>query len=217
MRHSTIAILAVLLSFSEDAFAQAAKPRVTVATIGHAGHGKSMLTSAITGVLSDRGRARFVPFKEVSSPSGITEQGTSVTAARVEYETAKARYVHIDCDTDDDVTILLAAKRPKLDGAILVVSAADGPMPQTREHIVMARLRGITSLIVFLNKVDLVDDPELLDLVELELRELLTANEYDGEAIPIIRGSALKALQRDEEGEKAILALLEEMDSRFVK
>ena len=149
----------------------------------------------------------------------IVFTGTSVTAARVEYETAKARYVHIDCDPDDDVTILLAPKRPKLDGVILVVSAASGPMPQTREHIVMTRLRGITSLVVFLNKVDQAD-PDLLELVELELRELrelLTAHEYDSDAIPIIRGSALKALQRDEEGEKAILALLEEMDSRFVK
>lgn len=203
---------------ADPAKAQPGKRRVTIATIGHADHGKSTLTAAITGVLSDRGEGRFVSYDKVTDVSEIVVQRVRVAAARVEYETDTIRYDHIDCATNTDVTRLLSAEGVTLDGAILVVSAADGPMPQTREHLILANKRGLTSLIVYINKIDLAD-PELVDLVELEMRELLTATGFEADTVPFIRGSALMALTRTkpEIGERSILALLRALDSSFAK
>jgi elongation factor Tu len=193
------------------------KPTIRVVILGHDSHGKSTLTAAITKVLYKTGGAKFVPYDDIESPSEVVVQGIKVAAAQIEYETPKAHYVHVDCRSNSDYTKLLTSEGVAMDGAILVVSAQDGPMPQTREHIILARKRGINSIIVYINKVDLVNDTELLDLVELEVRELLTAHGYNGKAVPFIRGSALMALvgTRDEIGGKTIIELLSAMDKHF--
>ncbi|HEV8577744.1 MAG TPA: GTP-binding protein [Thermoanaerobaculia bacterium] len=203
---------------AQQGSAQPSKPVVRVATIGHQDHGKSTLAAAITRVLSDTGGAKLASYNELANASEISVQGVKLAAAQVEYETEKARYVHVDCRAAADCEKLLSGK-VKLDGVILVVSAADGPMPQTREQIVLAHKSGIESVIVYLNKVDLIDDPELLQLVELEVRELLTMNGFKGDTVPFIRGSALMALRntRDDIGKSSILKLLSAMDAAFAK
>jgi elongation factor Tu len=190
-----------------------AKPARRIVVLGHEGHGKSTLTAAITRVLSTDGKTKFVAYEELARPSEITIQRVTVPATRVTYETAKARYVHIDCRGEAQIRKLLG--RVSMDGAILVVAANDGPMPQTREQIELARKSGIRSMVVYLNKVDLNQDPELLQLVELETRELLSRNGYA--SVPFIRGSALAALRGTDKrlGEDSIRSLLAAMDQHF--
>ena len=171
------------------------KPHVNVGTIGHVDHGKTTLTAAITKVLATRGLAQFVAFDQIDRAPEERERGITIATAHVEYETAKRHYAHVDCPGHADYIKNMITGAAQMDGAILVVSAADGPMPQTREHILLARQVGVPSIVVFLNKVDMVDDPELLELVELELRELLTKYNFPGDETPIVRGSALKALE----------------------
>ena len=171
------------------------KPHVNVGTIGHVDHGKSMLTSAITKVLSTVGLARYVPFEEIDKAPEERERGITINIAHVEYETEKRHYAHIDCPGHADYVKNMITGAAQMDGAILVVSAPDGPMPQTREHILLARQVGVPYIVVFINKVDLMEDEELLELVELEVRELLTKYEFPGEEAPVIRGSATKALE----------------------
>jgi elongation factor Tu len=171
------------------------KPHVNVGTIGHVDHGKTTLTAAITKVLSKRGWAEFVPFDQIDKAPEERERGITIATAHVEYQTANRHYAHVDCPGHADYIKNMITGAAQMDGAILVVAATDGPMPQTREHILLARQVGVPSMVVFLNKVDAVDDSELLDLVELEVRELLTKYEFPGEKTPIVRGSALKALE----------------------
>ena len=171
------------------------KPHVNVGTIGHVDHGKTTLTAAITKVLATRGLAQFVAFDQIDRAPEERERGITIATAHVEYETANRHYAHVDCPGHADYIKNMITGAAQMDGAILVVSAADGPMPQTREHILLARQVGVPSIVVFLNKVDMVDDPELLELVELELRELLTKYNFPGDETPIVRGSALKALE----------------------
>jgi elongation factor Tu len=171
------------------------KPHVNVGTIGHVDHGKTTLTAAITKVLATRGLAQFVAFDQIDRAPEERERGITIATAHVEYETANRHYAHVDCPGHADYIKNMITGAAQMDGAILVVSAADGPMPQTREHILLARQVGVPSIVVFLNKVDMVDDPELLELVELELRELLTKYNFPGDDTPIVRGSALKALE----------------------
>ena len=196
------------------------KPHVNVGTIGHVDHGKTTLTSALTKVCSDRGMAKFVSYDEVAKAS--ESQGRrdptkilTIAISHVEYETEKRHYAHVDCPGHADYVKNMITGAAQMDGAILVVSAADGPMPQTREHILLARQVGVPYIVVFLNKADKVDDKELLDLVELEVRELLTKYEFPGDKIPIIAGSALKAMEGDQGplGVPAILKLLEAIDT----
>ena len=196
------------------------KPHVNIGTIGHVDHGKTTLTSAITKVLSEKGLSKFVTYDEVAKASaaqGRRDETKILTIAtsHVEYETEKRHYAHVDCPGHMDYVKNMITGAAQMDGAILVVSAVDGPMPQTREHILLARQVGVPSIVVFLNKVDAIDDPELLDLVELEVRELLSKYEFPGEEVPIVRGSALKALQGDksEIGEGSIIKLMEEIDN----
>jgi elongation factor Tu len=190
------------------------KPHVNVGTIGHIDHGKTTLTSAITQVLH-----KFDPkvavrsFDSIDNAPEEKERGITIATAHVEYSTSKRHYAHVDCPGHADYIKNMITGAAQMDGAILVVSAADGPMPQTREHILLARQVGVPYVVVFMNKIDMVDDPELLDLVELEVRELLTFYEFPGDEIPVVRGSALKALEGDAEGEKQILALMEAVDS----
>jgi elongation factor Tu len=190
------------------------KPHVNVGTIGHIDHGKTTLTSAITQILH-----KFDPkilvrsFDSIDNAPEEKERGITIATAHVEYTTAKRHYAHVDCPGHADYIKNMITGAAQMDGAILVVSAADGPMPQTREHILLARQVGVPYVVVFMNKIDMVDDPELLDLVELEVRELLTFYEFPGDEIPVVRGSALKALEGDAEGEKQILALMEAVDS----
>jgi len=190
------------------------KPHVNVGTIGHIDHGKTTLTSAITQVLH-----KFDPkvavrsFDSIDNAPEEKERGITIATAHVEYSTSKRHYAHVDCPGHADYIKNMITGAAQMDGAILVVSAADGPMPQTREHILLARQVGVPYIVVFMNKIDMVDDPELLDLVELEVRELLTFYEFPGDEIPVVRGSALKALEGDAEGEKQILALMEAVDS----
>lgn len=169
------------------------KPHVNIGTIGHVDHGKTMLTSAITEVLSKKGLAEYVPFEQIDKAPEEKERGITIAIAHVEYETKKRHYAHVDCPGHADYIKNMITGAAQMDGAVLVVSAQDGPMPQTREHILLARQVGVPAIVVFLNKVDLVEDKELLDLVELEVSELLTKYEFPGEEIPVIRGSALKA------------------------
>ena len=189
------------------------KPHVNIGTIGHVDHGKTTLTAAMTMIL-----ARNNPDVEVRSFDSIDnapeerERGITIATAHVEYETDNRHYAHVDCPGHADYIKNMITGAAQMDGAILVVSAADGPMPQTREHILLARQVGVPYIVVFLNKVDMVDDEELLDLVELEVRELLTQYEFPGDDIPVIRGSALKAMEGDAEAEKAVLELLSAMD-----
>ena len=171
------------------------KPHVNVGTIGHVDHGKTTLTAAITKVLATRGLAQFVAFDQIDRAPEERERGITIATAHVEYETGKRHYAHVDCPGHADYIKNMITGAAQMDGAILVVSAADGPMPQTREHILLARQVGVPSIVVFLNKVDMVDDPELLELVELELRELLSKYNFPGDETPIVRGSALKALE----------------------
>jgi elongation factor Tu len=173
------------------------KPHVNIGTIGHVDHGKTTLTAAITKHLSQKGLAEFRPFDSIDNAPEEKERGVTINVAHVEYETAKRHYAHVDCPGHADYIKNMISGAAHMDGTILVVAASDGPMPQTREHILLARQVRVPYVVVYLNKVDLVDDPELLDLVELELRELLTQYEFPGDEIPIIRGSALKALEAD--------------------
>ncbi len=192
------------------------KPHVNVGTIGHVDHGKTTLTAAITEVLEKEGLAKFVSFDEIDKAPEEKERGITIATAHVEYETVNRHYAHVDCPGHADYVKNMITGAAQMDGAILVVSAADGPMPQTREHILLARQVGVPYIIVFLNKVDMVDDPELLDLVELEVRELLSQYEFPGDDIPIIRGSALKALESGDpkaEETKCIFELLEAVDN----
>ena len=171
------------------------KPHVNVGTIGHVDHGKTTLTAAITKCLSNRGGAKFIAFDEIDKAPEERERGITIATAHVEYETGNRHYAHVDCPGHADYVKNMITGAAQMDGAILVVSAADGPMPQTREHILLARQVGVPYIVVYMNKVDMVDDPELLELVELEVRELLSQYEFPGDEIPVIKGSALKALE----------------------
>ena len=188
------------------------KPHVNVGTIGHVDHGKTTLTAAITTVLSKTGKAKAMAYDSIDAAPEEKERGITINTAHVEYESEKRHYAHVDCPGHADYVKNMITGAAQMDGGILVVSAADGPMPQTREHILLARQVGVPALVVFLNKVDMVDDPELLDLVEMEVRDLLTQYEFPGDTIPIVKGSALKGLNGDAEGEKQILALIQAVD-----
>lgn len=193
------------------------KPHVNVGTIGHVDHGKTSLTAALTRVLSKKGKAKEMQYAEIAKGGVVRDSSKILTVAvsHVEYETEKRHYAHIDCPGHADYIKNMITGAAQMDGAILVVSAADGPMPQTREHVLLARQVNVPNLVVFLNKADLVDDKELLDLVEVEIRDLLKKYEFPGDTTPIIRGSALKALEGDtgELGEQAIMKLLEALDT----
>jgi len=191
------------------------KPHVNVGTIGHVDHGKTTLTSAITTVLSKKGFAEAKRYDQIDAAPEEKERGITIATCHVEYQTDKRHYAHVDCPGHADYVKNMITGAAQMDGAILVVSAADGPMPQTREHILLARQVGVPSMVVFLNKVDMVDDKELLDLVELEVRELLTKYKFPGDEIPIVKGSALKAMEGDsgELGEQAIMKLMTALDS----
>src|SRR5215468_4158198 len=190
------------------------KPHVNVGTIGHIDHGKTTLTAAITKVLAERKLASFVPFDQIDKAPEERERGITINTAHVEYETAKRHYAHVDCPGHADYIKNMITGAAQMDGAILVVAASEGPMPQTREHILLARQVGVPAIVVFMNKVDMVDDPELLDLVELEVRELLSKYEFPGDVIPIVKGSALKALEGDQSeiGAASIKHLMAEVD-----
>ena len=191
------------------------KPHVNIGTIGHVDHGKTTLTAAITKVQSTKGFAKFTAFDQIDKAPEEKARGITISTAHVEYETANRHYAHVDCPGHADYVKNMITGAAQMDGAILVVSAADGPMPQTREHILLARQVGVPALVVFLNKCDMVDDPELLDLVELEVRELLSKYEFPGDDIPMIRGSALAALEDSskELGHDAVLKLMDAVDS----
>ncbi len=189
------------------------KPHVNIGTIGHIDHGKTTLTSAITQVLHKLDPKMTVrSFDSIDNAPEEKERGITIATAHVEYSTSKRHYAHVDCPGHADYIKNMITGAAQMDGAILVVSAADGPMPQTREHILLARQVGVPYVVVFMNKCDMVDDPELLDLVELEVRELLTFYEFPGDEIPVVRGSALKALEGDAEAEKQVLALMDAVD-----
>ncbi|XP_042012698.1 elongation factor Tu, mitochondrial-like [Salvia splendens] len=191
------------------------KPHVNVGTIGHVDHGKTTLTAAITKVLAEEGKAKAIAFDEIDKAPEEKKRGITIATAHVEYETVKRHYAHVDCPGHADYVKNMITGAAQMDGGILVVSAPDGPMPQTKEHILLARQVGVPSLVCFLNKVDAVDDPELLELVEMELRELLSFYKFPGDDIPIVRGSALSALEgkNEEIGKKAILKLMDAVDS----
>ena len=193
---------------------QRTKPHCNIGTIGHVDHGKTTLTAAITKVLAKTGGAKFVAYDQIDKTPEEKARGITISTAHVEYETAKRHYAHVDCPGHSDYVKNMITGAAQMDGAILVVNAADGPMPQTREHILLARQVGVPALVVFLNKVDTVNDKELLDLVEMEIRELLTSYGYPGDKTPIIKGSALKAIEGDAElGEKPILSLMDAVDA----
>jgi elongation factor Tu len=190
------------------------KPHCNIGTIGHVDHGKTSLTAAITKVLAKAGGAKFTAYDQIDKAPEEKARGITISTAHVEYETANRHYAHVDCPGHADYVKNMITGAAQMDGAILVVSAADGPMPQTREHILLARQVGVPALVVFMNKVDMVDDPELLDLVEMEVRELLSKYDFPGDKIPIIKGSALCALEDKDPklGEEAILALMKAVD-----
>ena len=190
------------------------KPHCNIGTIGHVDHGKTSLTAAITKILAKAGGAKFTAYDQIDKAPEEKARGITISTAHVEYETANRHYAHVDCPGHADYVKNMITGAAQMDGAILVVSAADGPMPQTREHILLARQVGVPALVVFMNKVDMVDDPELLDLVEMEVRELLSKYEFPGDTIPIIKGSALCALEDKDPklGEEAILALMKAVD-----
>ena len=189
------------------------KPHVNIGTIGHIDHGKTTLTAAITAVMAKHDSTNTArSFDSIDNAPEERERGITIATARVEYTTAQRHYAHVDCPGHADYIKNMITGAAQMDGAILVVAATDGPMPQTREHILLARQVGVPSLTVFLNKVDMVDDPELLELVELEVRELLSSYDFPGDDIPVVQGSALKALEGDAEGEKSIDALMEAVD-----
>ena len=191
------------------------KPHCNIGTIGHVDHGKTSLTAAITKVLAKAGGATFTAYDQIDKAPEERARGITISTAHVEYETANRHYAHVDCPGHADYVKNMITGAAQMDGAILVVSAADGPMPQTREHILLARQVGVPALVVFLNKVDMVDDPELLELVEMEVRELLSSYQFPGDDIPIVKGSALMALEdkNPEIGEEAILELMDAVDA----
>ena len=190
------------------------KPHCNIGTIGHVDHGKTSLTAAITKILAKTGGATYTAYDQIDKAPEERERGITISTAHVEYETQNRHYAHVDCPGHADYVKNMITGAAQMDGAILVVSAADGPMPQTREHILLARQVGVPALVVYMNKVDMVDDPELLDLVELEVRELLKSYQFPGDDIPVIRGSALCALEdkQPEIGEKSVLDLMAEVD-----
>ena len=191
------------------------KPHCNIGTIGHVDHGKTSLTAAITKVLAETGGATFTAYDQIDKAPEEKARGITISTAHVEYETKKRHYAHVDCPGHADYVKNMITGAAQMDGAILVVSAADGPMPQTREHILLARQVGVPALVVFMNKVDMVDDPELLELVELEVRELLSKYDFPGDDIPIVKGSALMALEnkKPEIGHDAILKLMDAVDA----
>ncbi len=193
------------------------KPHCNIGTIGHVDHGKTSLTAAITKVLAESGKAQFTAYDQIDKAPEERERGITISTAHVEYETDKRHYAHVDCPGHADYVKNMITGAAQMDGAILVCSAADGPMPQTREHILLARQVGVPALVVFLNKVDMVDDQELIDLVEMEVRELLSSYEFPGDTIPIIKGSALMALEdkKPEIGKEAILKLMDAVDENI--
>ena len=188
------------------------KDHVNIGTIGHVDHGKTTLTAAITKVLSQKGYAKFEDYADIDKAPEERERGITINTAHVEYETDARHYAHVDCPGHADYVKNMITGAAQMDGAILVVSAADGPMPQTREHILLARQVGVPAIVVYLNKADQVDDPELIELVEMEVRELLSSYDFPGDDIPIVVGSALKALEGDAEAEKSILELMAKVD-----
>ena len=188
------------------------KPHVNIGTIGHVDHGKTTLTAAITTVLAKQGLAQASDYSQIDAAQEEKERGITINTAHVEYETENRHYAHMDAPGHADYIKNMITGAAQMDGAILVVAATDGPMPQTREHILLARQVGVEYIVVFLNKCDLVDDPELIDLVEMEVRDLLSEYDYPGDDVPVIRGSALKALQGDPEQEKVILELMKTVD-----
>ena len=194
---------------------QRTKPHLNIGTIGHVDHGKTTLTAAITKVLAEKGGADFVPFDQIDKAPEERERGVTINIAHVEYQTDKRHYAHVDCPGHADYIKNMITGAAQMDGAILVVSAADGPMPQTREHILLARQVGVPSIVVYLNKADMVDDPELLELVELEVRDLLSKYQFPGDDIPVVTGSALKALEGEasEMGADSIIRLMDAVDS----
>ena len=189
------------------------KPHLNIGTIGHVDHGKTTLTAAITKHLARKGLAEFRPFDSIDNAPEEKERGVTINICHVEYQTVKRHYAHVDCPGHADYIKNMISGAAHMDGTILVVAASDGPMPQTREHILLARQVQVPYIVVYMNKVDLVDDPELLDLVELELRELLTAYEFPGDDIPIIRGSALKALENDDDNDPDVQSIYKLMDA----
>lgn len=191
------------------------KPHCNIGTIGHVDHGKTTLTAAITKVMAEKGGAEFMAYDQIDKAPEEKARGITISTAHVEYETTARHYAHVDCPGHADYVKNMITGAAQMDGAILVVAATDGAMPQTREHILLARQVGVPALVVFMNKVDMVDDPELLDLVEMEIRDLLTKYEYPGDNIPIIRGSALKGLEGEDSelGKQAIMKLMDAIDS----
>src|SRR5476649_2156434 len=198
---------------AKDKF-ERSKPHVNVGTIGHVDHGKTTLTAAITTVLAEKGMAQATRYDQIDNAPEEKERGITINTAHVEYSTEKRHYAHVDCPGHADYVKNMITGAAQMDGAILVVSAADGPMPQTREHILLARQVGVPFIVVFLNKCDAVDDPELVELVEMEVRELLKSYQFPGDTLPVVRGSALMALEdkSPELGEQAVLKLMEEVD-----
>ncbi|MCI7600920.1 MAG: elongation factor Tu [Megasphaera sp.] len=190
------------------------KPHVNIGTIGHVDHGKTTLTAAITKVLAEKGYAKFEDYADIDKAPEERERGITINTAHVEYETDKRHYAHVDCPGHADYVKNMITGAAQMDGAILVVSAADGPMPQTREHILLARQVGVPAIVVYLNKADQVDDPELIELVEMEVRDLLSSYDFPGDEVPIVVGSALKALEGDESeiGKQSILKLMDAVD-----
>ena len=188
------------------------KPHVNIGTIGHVDHGKTTLTAAITKCLAEKGMAEFTDYANIDKAPEERERGITINTAHVEYETDKRHYAHVDCPGHADYVKNMITGAAQMDGAILVIAASDGPMAQTREHILLSRQVGVPRMVVFMNKCDQVDDPELLDLVEMEIRDLLTEYEYDGDNTPIIRGSALKALEGDPAAKEQIYALMDAVD-----
>ena len=191
------------------------KPHVNIGTIGHVDHGKTTLTAAITTVLARKGLSELRDFSSIDNAPEEKERGITINTSHVEYQTESRHYAHVDCPGHADYVKNMVTGAAQMDGAILVVAATDGPMPQTREHILLARQVGVPALVVFMNKVDLVDDPELLELVEMEIRELLSFYEYDGDNIPVISGSALGALNGDEKWEATVMELMDAVDSHI--
>jgi elongation factor Tu len=196
---------------AKDKF-ERSKPHVNIGTIGHVDHGKTTLTAAITTVLAEKGMAQATRYDQIDNAPEEKERGITINTAHVEYQTEKRHYAHVDCPGHADYVKNMITGAAQMDGAILVVSAADGPMPQTREHILLARQVGVPSIVVFLNKCDMVDDAELLDLVEMEVRDLLSQYEFPGDSIPIVKGSALKALEGDPKYKDGILQLMAAVD-----
>ncbi|MCC6815625.1 MAG: elongation factor Tu [Saprospiraceae bacterium] len=191
------------------------KPHVNIGTIGHVDHGKTTLTSAITSVLAEQGLAQKKDYDSIDNAPEEKERGITINTAHVEYETSKRHYAHVDCPGHADYVKNMVTGAAQMDGAILVVAATDGPMPQTREHILLARQVGVPKIVVFMNKVDLVDDPEMLELVEMEVRELLDKYQFDGNNAAVIKGSALKALEGEASGKQAIYDLMEAVDTQI--